>query len=86
MRNRTLFSVRQTAHWVPPRFYGSAEGLQIKTFFISVYEAVDGGGEGRGGGGGGIFQGRSVPSSPSVTTPKALIMISEFKVIPTGLN
>lgn len=38
------------------------------------------------GGGGGIPQGRSVPSSPSVTTPKALKMISEFKVIPTGLN
>lgn len=60
-------------------------GLQIKTFFISVYEAVDGGGEG-GGGGGEIPQGRSVPSSPSVTTPKALKIISEFKVILAGLN
>lgn len=60
-------------------------GLQIKTFFISVYEAVDGGGEGRGRGGG-IPQGRSVPSSPPVTTPKALKIISEFKVILTGLN
>lgn len=42
--------------------------------------------EEEGGEGGGTPQGRSVPSSPSVTTPQALKMISEFKVIPTGLN
>lgn len=55
-------------------------GLQIKTFFISVYAAADGGG------GGGIPQGRSVPSSLSVTTPIALKVGSKFKVILTSLN